>query len=473
MKKSAVVLLVVAVAGAAYAGSSWYFGKRAQAVIESSVAQLNSSLAGVQGQEMVYKPLQVGVQSYERGWFSSHIVYRLSGAEGIELVLEDHLEHGPFPWSNVQQGQLQPVMGVSQARLSQPAALGDWKKDAGSTDAWLRAASRIDMAGNIDSLITLAPLTLRRSSETLTFSGGELTLNMAGDRSLSTLSGGFDHLNLSDADLQQTIESTGIRLESTYRAPEGQAVTGQGKATIARVAITETDVPQVIVAENTVISYDSSQLKAVADGAVRYDVGRLLYGKENLGSLSLGMKISQLDTAAFADFVTYYDSISAGLDDDAQFTPEQEAGMHKRLLALLATRPALSFDPLVWTTPAGESSLLAQVELVQPAQSDAMDAGSALIQALGRVHLEASVSRPMLVYLMEITETDPEARAEMAEAGALLFDEYVSALAAEGYVRLDGDTARAVITYEGETVSINELKMPAADFLQLIFLMML
>src|SRR5690606_35023854 len=126
------------------------------------------------------------------------------------------LEQGPFPWSNVQQGQLQPVMGVSQARLSQPAALGDWKKDAGSTDAWLRAASRIDMAGNIDSLITLAPLTLRRSSETLTFSGGELTLNMAGDRSLSTLSGGFDHLNLSDADLQQTIESTGIRLESTY-----------------------------------------------------------------------------------------------------------------------------------------------------------------------------------------------------------------------------------------------------------------
>lgn len=473
MKKSAAVLLVVAVAGAAYAGSSWYFGKRAQAVIESSVAQLNTSLAGVQGQEMAYKPLQVGVQSYERGWFSSNVVYRLAGPEGVELVLEDHLEHGPFPWSNVQQGQLQPVLGVSQAKLSQPASLGDWKKDAGSVDAWLRAATSIDMAGNINSLITLAPLTLRRAGETLTFSGGDLTLNMAGDFSLSTLSGGFDHLNLTDAELQQTIESTGIRLESAYRSSEGQPVTSQGKATIARVAITETDVPQVIVAENTVISYDSSQLKTLADGAVRYEIGRLLFGKENLGSLSLGMKIARLDTAAFADLITYYESISAGLDDDAQFTPEQEAGMHKRLLALLASRPALSFDPVLWSTPAGESRLLAQVDFVQPAQSDAMDAGSALVQALGRVRFEASVSRPMLVYLMEITETDPQARAEMAEAGGLLFDEYVTALAAEGYVTLDGDTARAAITYEGETVSINELKMPAADFLQLIFLMML
>src|SRR5690606_25060049 len=101
MKKSTGVVGVIVVLGAAYLGTTWYVGKEAQKAVERVVAQANERFAKALGTELGGSGLTLNIDDYQRRFFSSDVTYTLSlkdeDDKPIELILRDHLQHGPFP----------------------------------------------------------------------------------------------------------------------------------------------------------------------------------------------------------------------------------------------------------------------------------------------------------------------------------------------------------------------------------------
>jgi uncharacterized protein YdgA (DUF945 family) len=112
MKVKAIVVTLAAL-GLAWTGASWYTGKQAEDWYRAETEKANVRLkeAGFPND------LSAAIASYERGVFSSkvHFALRLPERCGLpkELVLIDALNHGPFPWSQIKQGNLRPALLAS------------------------------------------------------------------------------------------------------------------------------------------------------------------------------------------------------------------------------------------------------------------------------------------------------------------------------------------------------------------------
>ena len=93
MKKSVGVVGVVLAGAVAYGISSWYVGQRAQDSIETAVVEGNARLGKVLGEELSTQPVKLSISRYDRGWFSSNIIYSLkfsgSGGEVTEFLLAE------------------------------------------------------------------------------------------------------------------------------------------------------------------------------------------------------------------------------------------------------------------------------------------------------------------------------------------------------------------------------------------------
>ena len=108
--------------------------------ITQDVSALHDSLNNYQLQHIRIEPIH-----YQRGWFSSEYTMRI-GWQGQDqsLILHHKLMHGPLPWTQLKQGNFQPlfVSGLSRLDFSQaqwPFVMPE-----------LKFASVVDFAGNID-----------------------------------------------------------------------------------------------------------------------------------------------------------------------------------------------------------------------------------------------------------------------------------------------------------------------------------
>lgn len=481
MKKSAAVIGVLAVAAVGYTGASWYLGLQAQKVVQQTIETANANIASVYAQPLVQAPVRFDIVHYDRGWFSSSVQYRLSGEdfEGrpYALVLNDALEHGPFPWSRVSAGELAPMLAVSRARLDKPADFLGWTESAAQMQPWMTAQSRIDLAGNVFSTLQFRALELQQQDETLGFSGGEMTVQLTDNLAASTVQGRFGQLGVRD-DAGNEALLRGIDLNSTGRRQSSADQQSELKLTVDTVRLHDQEVEHDVVVRRLIASMESTQGDSLLSAGMRYDLGEVLFGKDSLGSMTLAGRVDNVAYRALGELASVYDAIESRLEAQGlgmeSMTPDDERTLHEKLLAVLAANPSLTLEPVVWKTAAGESVFNAQVLLSPPSTPPGQaDTGMAMLQALKSVRMELAVSRPMVVYLMGLAHTDPAERQEMQAIGGAMFDEYVASLVQQGYVTLKGDTARAVVQYQDDTVDINGVKLPAADVMQLLFLLML
>ena len=73
------LLAGAAILVAAYAGSSWYVGKKAEAEINHQVNEINAAIATQLALSLGEGEIKLNVVDYDRGWFnSSLIVARIS-----------------------------------------------------------------------------------------------------------------------------------------------------------------------------------------------------------------------------------------------------------------------------------------------------------------------------------------------------------------------------------------------------------
>lgn len=472
MKKSTGVIGVIVVVGAVYLGTTWYVGQQAQATIEHAVAGANERISKVLGVDASASNLKFQIDNYQRHFFSSDVTYalRVKDKDGkqIELILHDQLQHGPFPLNALRAGDFTPMLAFSQSQLVATPAVQKWF-DSQNGQSPLHMETRVGFGGAGKSVWTFAPTELADGPEKLSFSGGVIEASFSNDFNDNISSGQFDAFSASNDQTGESVALKNIQINSATTTGDNKDVKLTSNATIDSLLANDAGDDPVTI-EKLSINLDSHQQDKLLDGALQYNFGRLLAGDVDLGSVSVGGKVHQLDVVALTALATEYDAIQTrhGVDNDQELvlTPEEEASMREKLMALLASNPSFEVGPLVWKNDKGESQAALQVNLVSPADADEQRVDVLAAEILKRAQLDLSVSKAMIIQAIAQGQSDPQEKQQMEMMGAMIYDQYVARLSQAGLLKVDDDKAAGAIVYENNQIDLNGTPMSVEEFVQ-------
>jgi uncharacterized protein YdgA (DUF945 family) len=474
-KTSGLVALVVLVAGA-YSASAWYMGKQAQQTIETAVANANTRLASSLGSGPNDLLTRLRIDRYERGIFRSVADYSLevrdTDGQTIELRLQDTLEHGPFPWSSVRQGSFEPLLALSQARLIESPSTRAWVQSQKTGQSPLNIQTRVAFGGKGESAWVFSPVTISSTDGVVAFSGGTLDVQFSNTLNDSTAQARFDSFVLSGREPGENLGITGITLNADSATDPAGAVVTQSTLSVQQLVADDPELDGDIVIGNTQVNFNGRQNGNLVTGDVRYDFGSVKVGSINLGSMSATAGVEQFDIAALSALLADYDAIVArqgNVADPAQLDPADQKLLNQRLLAVLASKPVVRLDPVVWKNTKGESRAGLSVNLQPPVAADSSDFDTLLLQSLGKAQLDVSLSRAMLVQAAAQMQADPQEASQVEDFMGTLFDQYMARLQEVGLVTVKGDLAQLSITYNDQQVQVNGRSMPVEQFMQMMF----
>lgn len=475
MKKSTAVVGVVVLLGAAYLGTSWYMGQQAELKIREGVMQANQEAVKLLGVDVDTQGMVIAIQDYQRGWFSSDAVYTLTtkDADGqpVELKFTDHLQHGPFPVAALKAGDFMPMLAYSQAKLLATPVVQTWF-DSQDGVTPLRAETRVGLGGKGQSVWTFSAVDYDQDDTHLTFSGGVVTVDLSNDFKNSVSHGQFDSLRFLDRESGETLGFNQVEVNSVSTTTDEQTQL-KSSATMASLTLSG---EEEFLADKVIVGLDSVQQGSLLDSSIRYEFGRLVAGDADLGGLDFTVNLARLDLDALTDLMTAYDKIRVeqGLEPDEtpELSVEQQALLQEKLLAILAAKPALSIDPLIWKNSAGQTTASLLVDLAAPDNADTAlaDPLTALTEILSKVQLDLSVPRAMFIQAFAQLQGDAGS-AEDNPLGAMLYDQYVNSFQEAGLVTVDADGAKLAMLYQDGEIVVNDQKMPLQNFLMLMMML--
>ncbi|NLC35693.1 MAG: YdgA family protein, partial [Alcaligenaceae bacterium] len=269
----------------------------------------------------------------------------------------------------------------------------------------------------------------------------------------------------------ETVSLQGMRLESRTRTAADETIQVDSSLQVATVAV-DAVASDSLVLEEVAVTWNSTQQGSLLDAAARYEIQRILMGDNNLGSVVLGGKAARLDLEAFSALASEYDAIArehgAGSGEDFDPTVEDQERMLARLLPVLATRPELALDPLVWRNEKGESSLALNIALQPVAEEGDGFEEDILAAALRELRFDIALSRSMLMQLVSGAAGSDGESAQFEMLAAFMYDTYIGQLEQAGLVRRDGDRDMTSVVYSDGMVDINGQAMSLPEFLMLL-----
>lgn len=473
MRKASGVITAVIVLGAAYAGTSWYFGKRIQAEYEGVIALANQRMQELTSPEQTQSTPVLALASYDRGLFTSDAVYTLTTpvAEGklLELRLQDHISHGPFPMGALKAGKPSPMLAYIASQLVSTPSVQPWFDAVASTgQAPLHAVTYVGFAGNGQSDWTVEPVSLSHEGIDIDFSGGTLTADLSNQYQDTDVKGQFDSVVMVDEREGDTMRIANIGLSSISLTGEDQSISTRNRLDVDSVVVENPDKETVSISNMSML-VEGMQRQAFIDATMAYSFGRAQVGSADLGSMSASAELSRLDLKAFLELGQAYDAIMArqGVtrEEDLVLTPDDEAELRQKALALLAPNPMVTVGPIVWKNSSGESEVTLALDMIEPATPDAQSLDALLPQIMKKADLKMAVSRAMLVQVFSQAGSEAE-REQLAAMGGMLYDQYVARLQALGFVSIEDGAATLDIVYEDAMFKINGQSMTPEEFVQ-------
>ena len=468
MKKSAVALGAVALVAAVYTGVAWYVGLQAEKNIQAAVARANERIVQTLGPDFETLTARIEMGDYERGIFSSRARYTIQVHDGenrFEFALRDHMQHGPFPWDLIKQGDFAPMLAYSRSQLDDTGTVKRWF-DATRGAMPLEVDTRIGFGGSGTSVWRFAPMESMVEGDTLNFSGGDVEVAFSDEFRESEANGEFGSLIVGAEG--QTIILKNITLQSRTSSPSEGAIQVHSAVQAATVSFADNE-GEIISAERVAASFDSKQAAAIMDAEMRYELQHVRMGDIDLGSVSLGGSLAAFNYEAFANLLAEYDAIaeSHGVseDEDFELTPADEARLLKALKPVLATSPRAEIGPVVWRNDKGETTLSMRAAFEPLAGETAEEQAEALVDALKELEFEVVVSRPMILQAVAQMDADSSEQAQLQMFAAMMFDQYVGQLERQGLVRRQDDKALSTIIYSAGEVAVNEERMSVEEFL--------
>ena len=470
MKRTAGVgVAIAAVAVAGWVGGTWYTGKRVEETVRKAASDANTNALGI----------KVEWLSYERGVFSSTSRYRMTiprpEQDPVMVVVDNKINHGPLPLDRLARAELKPVSATSESFLVRDEGLGKELKTV-EPGATIRANSVFDYNENVTFDLTTPAMRYEQDGGTLEVGAGrvegstvkatthvKMNGTLASVRATSPTPG---PLTIDLRNLTMTVDSVAGRFgmqigDSAFRVG-GFSVSGP----------TPEDVPFSFTGDEFGVAWHVSEDDKFVNGHLSYSLGKLAINKTEIGDFDLRLVARQFEGVATAKLVDAYraevSKASAAPGPDAM--QNALANLRTQINAVLAGKPSLALDSLIWSTPLGQSTLKIDANLMQragPAPQSGPDLG------FEKATLDLSVSQPALVdTIARFTKTGPGDKpitlAQANEQATMQLRMMLQGATKSNLVVVNQDKIESHVTFDGTSVLVNGKEPPPQLLLNLL-----
>ncbi len=485
MNKSAGVLLGIVVAvGAISAGGAWYTGTKLEGVLQQQIVESNKELqAALIGYNAT---ATLELVSLERGLFSSDARYRLKGQGDVfhgdlELLIADHIEHGPLPFSRLVRFKWLPVMASSNYELVNNSQTDKWfaaTKGAAPFKGVVNVGYDLSAEGTLD----FAPMELALDElNNLKFSGLNATFSVSENRRKAKVDGYMDSLDLflsSPDKAPLKLEIKGLTLASNLHKSSFDYYLGQNTLELSGLNATFGDKQSVLTLKNFEQKTSSEETGSNVAGRADYRVGEIAFDGKAVGSAEMLWSMKSLDSQGMLELVQVYQNVlqpyqKAAAEASAkgegapelQMSEAEEVKVRAAVNKVLAAKPQIALESLALKTGNGESRFSLSLDLAKP-QSLELPTAELGKQLISQLDAKVTLSKPMVADVAALQAqaegmTDAKQIAEQSAATA----EMLSAMAvATQLAKLDGNNVVSALHYANNEVNFNGQKMTVEQF---------
>ncbi len=473
MKLTGVALGVIALGAVAGTGVAWYTGNHLERTLTEQLAKAGDVLREQQRPDLEFS---LTLDGFERGLYTSEARYRLrltdpQSGEMQDLVVRDHIEHGPFPVSRLKAGQLAPVMAVSHFQLEDTPLVAGWFRAAGERaplHGTLVTGYDRDFSGNLQ----LEPVRYRSvSGDTLVESSGlQLSLQGSAGAEQVRISGNMEQLLFEHVETGKGARLLlgSLQLDSDLQRSASELYLGRNRLGLGTLELRVPGQPPVELRQLEFSDQSSQQGNQLSGQSVQ-KVGSIRVNDQELGSLQAGFSVDQLDADVFHQFTELLGSYG-----DALSSEQDSERLKQQLLAsveqLLEKHPRLSLDELSLRTASGEARLSLMLNLTRPAGLGLELPQDLIHQLIQRLELRVAVDKGMIQDLVMFQgELDPKADVRALRQQAQMTADMASSMAVGMQLAtLDGQRISSRLDYEDGMIDFNGQRMPAEQFVYML-----
>ncbi|MDI6956708.1 YdgA family protein [Pantoea sp. Pa-EAmG] len=484
MKKTKVAVGVIVALGVIWTGAAWFTGKQLESHMDEMLQNANSQINA-------YAPnsrLTLSYQDYQRGVFSSKtklVIQASSQTEdnpllkpGQSIVLNETIDHGPFPFAQLKRGNLIPSMASVHTELENIDAV---KKlfELTQGKSLVNADTRVGYSGATDTALHLLPVDYSnaQTGDRLATNGGTLNVSADSKGDKVSLQGDFSSIAVTSKNqLQQPVLFTlnGLKLGGdTHLSPEGVRV-GDQTITLDKLDASINGQEGLTLEKlDGKSSFDNKDGKI--GGQIDYQVDSISLQKQPFGEAKLAMKFAQFDAQAVKTFSDQYNAQMQDLlnqpgvvDDPIRYQASVQTILRNNLPTLLKGSPTVSVAPLSWKNDKGESTFNLNVGFNDPATvtGEPQSLGAAVDRVLKTLDGKLSINMPMATEVMRHVGL---AEGYQGDDAQKLADQQVKGLAAMGQMfrltQQQDDNITTSLQYANGQVTMNGDKMTLEQFL--------
>ncbi|KAF0854081.1 YdgA family protein [Pantoea dispersa] len=484
MKKTKVAVGVIVALGVIWTGAAWFTGKQLESHMDEMLQNANSQINA-------YAPnsrLTLSYQDYQRGVFSSKtklVIQASSQTEdnpllkpGQSIVLNETIDHGPFPFAQLKRGNLIPSMASVHTELENTDAV---KKlfELTQGKSLVNADTRVGYSGATDTALHLLPVDYSnaQTGDRLATNGGTLNVSADSKGDKVSLQGDFSSIAVTSKNqLQQPVLFTlnGLKLGGdTHLSPEGVRV-GDQTITLDKLDASINGQEGLTLEKlDGKSSFDNKDGKI--GGQIDYQVDSISLQKQPFGEAKLAMKFAQFDAQAVKTFSDQYNAQMQDLlnqpgvvDDPIRYQASVQTILRNNLPTLLKGSPTVSVAPLSWKNDKGESTFNLNVGFNDPATvtGEPQSLGAAVDRVLKTLDGKLSINMPMATEVMRQVGL---AEGYQGDDAQKLADQQVKGLAAMGQMfrltQQQDDNITTSLQYANGQVTMNGDKMTLEQFL--------
>jgi uncharacterized protein YdgA (DUF945 family) len=475
MKKAAGIAVGIALAvGAIAVGGAWYTSTQLEGVLNQAVDQTNAQWA----KSLPDRSAHIELVSLEKGLFKSTAHYRVvipgSGFgldKPIEVLMVDHLEHGPFPASRLASFKLAPVMASSHFALEANPSLQAWFAAANNAvPAYGTAVIGYDQ--QVDGTLTLQPFELNEGDRHVAFSGAAVKFKTDFDLKhyqldLAADSFAFASPTENGAMVRTTLK--GLRVTNDRSLGQSGFYMGRSDVGLESIQIDGDTVPPVVMRDITAQDNLQEHGMRLAD-TILYGMGGMTIDGKEVGSARASFSFKDVDAEALQGMTTVYAQYAERVQIDPEtkqmppMLPDEQARMQAFGSALLAANPVVTLDELSFKTAHGESRLAMAVNLTRPAQYDQMQPAEVYPQMISLLDLQVRLSKPMIGDLLTLKSDPSQDAADIAQQAKAAGDAIGEMAASSQMARVEGDDIVTTLKYANHMVDFNGQKMTPEQF---------
>lgn len=482
MKKLA---LAVAVPLALFGAATFYTSTQVESTARDAVDQANLKL-----REMgvgAGADVSLTLLSFERGLLSSTARYQIDidvaddegNTEHYALLLNDRLEHGPFPVSRLSRGQLMPVAAQSHFELER-TPLTQKLFDAASGEVPLVGEVTIGYDGGQAGDLRTAALNIEDEDGSVRIAPANLNFEANRDGSDVRMDGELAEIDIdlqrSDSGQPVQVSLRGIGLSADKQDYDDGFGFGPSAITLQRMEIKAGDEPAVVIQQASVEEALSRGSRGL-DQTIGYRIGEVSAKGQTFRNLALVFSLRNLEESSLKALVASYkdilDQSATPQESFAGMTSAQQQELQARALQLLEHKPTLALDEFGFETAHGAARLSVVLDLQSPS-AEAFTPDAMITSMLASLKADAGIDRNLVRDIAGLVvqnnardgQLDQAALQQETEAATELF----SGMALNtGWSRLEGERLVSSLHYANDKVTFNGREMSVPEFLGFAF----